>query len=76
MHGELTEVDGIRQNILLTYGKLTEGPVDAWKADRRSCYCRESSQKISRPHGKLTEVDRSPAAVRNIFGRSHGCMKY
>ena len=47
MNGELTEVDGIRQNILLMYGKLTDGPVDAWKADRRSRYCMESSQKVS-----------------------------
>ena len=52
-------VDGIRQNILLTYGKLTKGLVDTWKADRRSPYYRESSQKVSRPHRKLTEVDRS-----------------
>ena len=35
-HLDARKVDGIRQNILLTYGKLTEGLVDAWKADRRS----------------------------------------
>ena len=67
MHGELTEVDGIRQNILLTYGKLTEGPMDAWKADRRSRYCMESSQKILRPDGKLTEVDRSSSGRTKHF---------
>ena len=61
------EVDGIRQNILLTYGKLTEGPVDAWKAYRRSCYCRESSQKVSRLHGKLTEVDRRSSGRTKHF---------
>ena len=60
------KVDGIRRNILLTYEKLTEGPEDAWKAERRSCHCREGSQKVPRPHRKLTEVD----------GRSSGRTKH
>ena len=44
-----------------------EGPVEAWKADRRSRYCRESSLKVSRPHEKLTELDRRSSGRTKHF---------
>ena len=72
-HG-CTKIDGIWRKVLLTHGKLTDGPsdtrkvnkpADARKLDGKSHCCMESWLK-------LTE---HPAVERNIFSRCHGHTK-
>ena len=52
------KVDRSSQNVLQACGKLTEGPVNAQKADGWSCDCTEICRKLTKGPAAVKKVDR------------------